>query len=155
MTDNIADKITIDVFVAVAAIAWADGEVDAEESDAIVRAAVESGLPLDEIASLEKAIADKMDLDRALDRSKMTKHDRLFFYAVAAWIARLDGVITLEESDALGGLGEKLGIPDRARARVEALVDEVANLPDGDRPLRYDLPKLRALLGERLQLAAI
>jgi uncharacterized membrane protein YebE (DUF533 family) len=148
------EKVNPDVFIAVGAIAWADGKIDPEESDAIVRAAIEAGLSLDEIARLEESIAGKVDLDRALDRSSMTKEDRLFFYAIATWIARLDGVVTLSESDALASLATKLGVPDRTRARVEALVEEVASMPDGDRPVRYDLPKLRELVGSRLISAA-
>jgi uncharacterized membrane protein YebE (DUF533 family) len=139
-----------DVFVALAAIAWADGTLDPEEADAIVRAAVDAGLSLQEIAQIEAATVAKVDLERTLDRSTMTKEDRLFVYAVACWIARLDGKVTLEESDALAALGEKLSIPDRVRARAEALASEVAQLPDGDRPLRYDLGRLRALIGDKL-----
>lgn len=146
------DAVTLhpDVFIALAAIAWADGKLDPEEGDAILRAAADADLPLVEIARIEAATAARVDLDRTLDRSQMTKQDRLFVYAVAAWIARLDGDVTLEESDALGSLGTKLGVPDRLRARAEALALEVARLPDGDRPLRYDLTKLRRLIGERL-----
>jgi uncharacterized membrane protein YebE (DUF533 family) len=144
------DKINPDVFVAVAAIAWADGKLDADEADAIVRAAVEAGLSLEDVARLEEEIVNKVDLDRALDRSSMTKEDRLFFYAVATWIAKLDGTVTLDESDALGALATKLEVPDRVRAKVEALVEEVARLPDGDRPVRYGLARLRELVGERL-----
>lgn len=103
---NAISAISADVFVAVAAIAWADGKLDPEHADAIVRAAIEAGLSLDDIAGLEASIAGKEDLDRTLDRSSMSKEDRLFVYAVAAWIARLDGVVTLNESDALAALAE-------------------------------------------------
>jgi len=37
-----------DIFVALAAIAWADGQLDPDEADAIVRAAVDEGLSLGE-----------------------------------------------------------------------------------------------------------
>jgi uncharacterized membrane protein YebE (DUF533 family) len=145
--------VKADIFVALAAIAWADGELDAEEADAIVRAAADAGLPLEEIARIEAATAERIDLAQTLDRSGMSKEDRLFVYAVAAWITRLDGKVTLEESDALSSLAERLGVPDRLRARVEALVEEVARMPEGDRPLRYDLTRLRELIGARVSLA--
>ncbi len=138
-----------DVFIALAAVAWADGTLDADEADAIVRAAVDEGLELDEIAAIEKATSQKVTLG-AIDQSSMSKVDRLFVYAVARWIAELDGRVTDEESSTLAELGTKLGIPERPRASAERLVREVAALPDGDRPARYDLGHLRRLIGERL-----
>ncbi len=141
-----------DVFIALAAIGWADGSLDAEEADAIVRAAVDEGLDLREIAEIEDATRDKVDVG-IVDRSQMTKEDRLFVYAVACWIARLDGKVSDEESAALGKLGERLGVPERPRAYAEAVAREVAAMPEGDRPARYDLAKVRELIGDRLRQA--
>jgi uncharacterized membrane protein YebE (DUF533 family) len=148
-----------DAFLALAAVAWADGRIDPDEADAIVRAAVEEGLPLEELESIEREVLafarrprdarDAPDLS-FLDRSGMTKQDRVFVYAVACWIAKLDGVVTPQESEALRLLGERLGIPDRLRARAEELALEIALLPEGDRPHRYDLAALRAKIGDRL-----
>ena len=134
-----------DVFVALAAIAWADGRMDEEEADAIVRAAVDAGLDLEAIADIEASTEKAVDLER-IDRAALTKGDRLFIYGVACWIARLDGHVSDAESAALGALGERLGVPERARATVEVLASEVAAMPDGDRPSRYDLGRLRALI---------
>jgi uncharacterized membrane protein YebE (DUF533 family) len=139
-----------DVFIALAAVAWADGQVDPDEADAIVRAAVEEGLSIEEITAIEEATKDPVDLG-VIDRSGLSKEDRLFVYAVACWIARMDGQVTETETDALAKLGERLGIPERPRVHAEALVREVAELPSGDRPAMYDLAKLRGLLGERLR----
>jgi len=85
-----------------------------------------------------------------LDRSGMSKQDRVFLYAVACWIAQIDRIVTPQESDALRLLGERLGVPDRLRARAEELAAEIASLPDGDRPDRYDLKGLREKIGDRL-----
>jgi uncharacterized membrane protein YebE (DUF533 family) len=145
-------RLRKDVFVALAAIAWADGKLDPDEADAIVRTAVEEGLELDEIAAIEEATSKKIDLG-AIDRSGMTKEDRLFVYAVACWIARMDGKVTPEETAALAQLGDRLGVPERPRAAAESIAREVAALPEGDRPHRYELPKVRRLIGERLQKA--
>jgi uncharacterized tellurite resistance protein B-like protein len=141
-----------DIFVALAAIAWADGQLDPDEADAIVRAAADEGLSLEEIAAIEEATKERVDLG-VIDRSSMSKDDRLFVYAVACWIARLDGQVTDAESDALAKLGEKLGVPERPRVHAEALAREVAAMPEGDRPSRYDLAALRRLLSERLRQA--
>lgn len=142
-------KLQKDVFLALSAIAWADGKLDPDEADAIVRAAVESGLELDEIAAIEAATKEPVDLG-ALDRASLSKPDRLFVYAIACWIARLDGRVTDEEAKALADLGERLGVPERPRALAESLAREVAELPAGDRPSRYDLDRLWAAIGERL-----
>jgi uncharacterized membrane protein YebE (DUF533 family) len=141
-----------DIFVALAAIAWADGRLDSDEADAIVRAAAEEGLSLEEIAEIEASTRVKVDLG-VVDRGSMSKDDRLFVYAVACWIARIDGRVTDAESDALAKLGERLGVPERPRVHAEAIARDVAEMPEGDRPARYDLAALRRLLGDRLRQA--
>ena len=142
-------KLQKDVFLALSAIAWADGKLDPDEADAIVRAAVESGLDLAEIEAIEAATKEPIDLG-AVDRASLSKPERLFVYAMACWIARLDGKVTEEEGRALAALGERLGVPERPRALVESLAREIAELPAGDRPARYDLDRLRAVIDERL-----
>ena len=141
-----------DVFIALAAVAWADGRLDADEADAIVRAAVDEGLSLEEIAAIEESTKQPIDL-AVIDRKGMSKEDRLFVYAVACWIARLDGRVTPAESEALAKLGERLGVPERPRVHAEAIAREVAERPEGDRPARYDLAGLRRTLSERLRQA--
>src|SRR5271166_5544708 len=107
-------RLRKDVFVALSAVAWADGKLDPDEADAIVRAAIDEGLSLEEIAEIESSTKSKVDLG-AIDRAGLSKEDRLFVYAVACWIARMDGQVTAEESAALAQLGEKLGVPERPR----------------------------------------
>ena len=142
-----------DVFLALAAIGWADGKLDAEEADAIVRTALEEGLELDEIEEIEKATKEPVEME-VIDRSKMTKEDRLFVYAVAAWMTRLDGVVDAKELAALDSLGEKLKVPEPARRSADHIAQEIAMLPEGDRPLRFDLPRLRKVIAERLEESA-
>lgn len=140
-------KLGRDVFIALAAIGWADGKLDPDEADAIVRAALDEGLTLDEINEIESATKAPVSLD-FIDRSFMGKDDRLFVYAMATWIARIDGKITAEETEALGKLGDLLGVPARPRAAAQTLVDEIA--AEGDKPYRYDLARLKKTITERL-----
>ncbi|HEX4340133.1 MAG TPA: hypothetical protein VH062_29700 [Polyangiaceae bacterium] len=142
-----------DVFLALAAVGWSDGKLDGEEADAIVRTALEEGLDLDAIAEIEKATKEPIEM-AVIDRSKLTKEDRLFVYAVAAWMTRLDGVVDAKELAALDALGEKLKVPEAARRSADYIAQEIAMMPDGDRPLRFDLLKLRAVIGERLEDSA-
>lgn len=134
-----------DVFIALAAVAWADGTLEPDEADAIVRAAVDLGVELHEIAAIEEATRKPIPLTK-LDKTSLSKDDRVFVYGIASWIAQLDGKVTDEESTSLATLAEALEIPERTRANAEKRAAEVAALPEGDRPARYDLDKLRALL---------
>lgn len=145
-------KLGRDVFVALAAIGWADGKLDEEEADAIVRTAVEEGLTIEEIEEIEAATKNPIELG-TIERSGMSKADRLFVYAVAAWMTRLDGVTVEAETAALDRLGTLLRIPDRPREHADAIAREIAALPEGDRPHVYDLPKLKTTLASRLETA--
>lgn len=146
-------RLSRDVFMALAAVAWSDGSLDPDEADAIVRAALEEGLDLDTVAEIEEATRSPVALG-TLDRHALTREERLFVYGMAKWIARMDGVITQAESSILERLAGHLDIPDRARAQVEGIVQEVAELPDGDRPPQYDLRRLRELIQERMLAGA-
>lgn len=138
-----------DVYLALAAVGWADGSLDPEEADAIVRTALEEGLELDAVQEIEEATKKKIDLG-VIDRLTMSKADRLYVYAVASWITRLDGVVTEEEEKVLAKLATALGIPETPRKHADAVLQEIAVLPQGDRPARFDLLALRSTLEERL-----
>lgn len=137
-----------DVYLALAAVGWADGHLDTDEADAIVRTALEEGLDLEEIAEIEAATKSPIDLG-VIDRTNLSKEDRLFVYAVASWMTRLDGVVTEKETAALARLGVALKVPERPRELVDGIAQDVANLSD-DRPSRYDLRALRRIIAERL-----
>ncbi|HEX3774591.1 MAG TPA: DUF533 domain-containing protein [Polyangiaceae bacterium] len=141
-----------DVYIALAAVGWADGKLDQEEADAIVRTALEEGLDIDEIAEIEEATKNPVDIG-VIDRKNLSKEDRLFVYAVASWITRLDGIVTEGEQGALAKLGDALKIPEKPRNVVDSIAQDVANQGD-DRPARYDLLALRRIIGERLSSSA-
>jgi uncharacterized membrane protein YebE (DUF533 family) len=145
-------KLGRDVFIALAAIGWADGKLDSEEADAIVRTAVDEGLELDEITEIEEATKSPVDVG-AIDYKGMSKADRLFVYAVAAWMTRLDGTTVEKEKAALDALGASLHIPEKPREHADAIAREIAEGEDGDRPMMMDLPKLRKTIAERLEAA--
>jgi hypothetical protein len=61
-----------DVFIALSAVGWADGKLDPDEADAIVRTALEEGLELDEIVEIERATKSPSN---GRHRLKLTKDD--------------------------------------------------------------------------------
>jgi uncharacterized membrane protein YebE (DUF533 family) len=140
-----------DVYIALAAVGWADGKLDQDEADAIVRTALEEGLDIVEIAEIEAATKEHVDLG-VIDRKNLSKEDRLFVYAVACWLARLDGVVSAAEASALHDLGEALKIPEKPRGIVDGIAQDIANRGE-DRPSRYDLRGLRRAIGDRLKSA--
>jgi hypothetical protein len=83
----------------------------------------------------------------------MSREDRLFVFAVATWIAKMDGKVTDGEAEALTKLGDLLGIPEKARVQAEGIAAQVAALPEGDRPARFDLAAVRRIIGDRLRRA--
>lgn len=145
-------KLGTDVFLALAAVGWADGKLDGDEADAIVRAALDEGLDLEEIAAIELATKEPVSI-QSIDMSKMTKADRLFVYAVASWISRIDGVIADDEQTALEELGAALKIPERPREHADKIVVEIGHDSESDAPAFYNLPKLRRTLKVRLAQA--
>ena len=148
MTEN-TTRLGRDVFMALAAVGWADGKYHQDEADALVRTALEEGLDVEEIAALEEQIKSPVEMGQ-IDLTKLTKEDRLFIYAVAAWMSRIDGEADSSEAAALSKLGELLKIPEKPRMHADAIAREVAALPEGDSPARFDLPRVRKLIGERL-----
>ena len=139
-----------DVFLALAAVGWADGQLTPEGADAIVRTALEEGLDLDEIREIELATQAPLDIG-VVDRMGMSKADRLYVYAVASWIASLDGNVSEKEEAALAKLGAALSVPEAPRKHADEIMRQVAL--EGDRPMRFDLPRLRSTLAERLEAA--
>ena len=74
------------VYLALAAVGWADGNLDADEADAIAKLALEDGLDLEEVCAVENAIRTPVSVD-TVDLSGLAEADRIFVYAVAAWLA--------------------------------------------------------------------
>ena len=140
-----------DVYIALAAVGWADGKLESDEADAIVRAALDEGLDIEDIASIEEATKKPVDIGAV--EQKLSKEDRLYVYGIAAWIARMDGVVTDDETSALGRLAGALKIPERPREIVMKIVQDIAQLSGDNRPARYDLVELRRVIGERLKAA--
>lgn len=138
-------KLGRDVFLALAAVGWADGNLDADEADAIIRTAAEEDLEIEELDAIDRAVKEPLGLG-AIDRERLSDGDARFVYGVAVWMARIDRQVSEAELAVLAKLGDGLDLTPSARFDVERAVDEVIGLPDGDRPHRFDLPKLRTLL---------
>lgn len=135
-----------DVYLALAAVGWADGQLTDEAADAIVRTALEEGLDLEDIGKIEEATKHKVEVGE-IDMGGLTKADRLYVYAVASWISQLDGPPSSRHQGALTQLGDALQIPEAPRIRADEIMQGLAS--EADRPDRFDLRSLRRTLDER------
>ena len=141
-------------FLALAAVGWADGSLQRNEATGLLRAAKECGVAGDDLAEVEHAIKTKTAIESVASSSGLSQWQTVLTYALASWLAKLDGVQSTDESDALGKLGESLGLDKALRQRAAAAANDIACLPEGGRPERYDFAKLAARLKERMpQLA--
>jgi hypothetical protein len=105
---------------------------------------------VEEVAVIEQATRSPIEMVE-IDRMDMTKADRLFVYAVASWIATLDGSLSARGESALATLGAALGIPVGPRQHADDIMRQVADR--SDRPERFDLLALRRTLDSRLDAA--
>jgi hypothetical protein len=137
-------------FLALSAIGWADGALQRIEAVGLLRAAKESGLSAEDLAEIEAATKTKTSIDDTSDLSGMSQWDQVMTYALAAWFAQLDGVLSTSEHTVMVTLGDKMGLPEALRKRASAAAYDIACLPEGGRPERYDFEKLATRLAERM-----
>ncbi len=140
-------------FLALAALGWVDGSLQRVEATGLLRAAKEAGLSADAFAEVEAATKKKLAF-ADIEVGGMSQWDQVLTYALAAWFAQVDGVVSTSENDLLGELGKKLGLAEPLRKRAAVAAYDVACLPEGGRPEKYDFQRLVARLKERMpQLA--
>jgi hypothetical protein len=138
------------VFLALATVAWANGDLSADEHAGILSAARSTGHSEGDLALLSDAIKTRRELS-SLSLHRLTALDRVFAYAAAEWLARLEGAPGQPEVAAVKALGDYLKISDDVRATALQTVQEIAKLPTGARPDRYDFVKLREVLERNMK----
>jgi len=126
-----------------------DGSLQRVEAVGLLRAAKQAGIGCDDLAEIEKATKERVAIE-AMDLSGMSQWNQVLTYALAAWFAQVDGVVSTSEHTTMATLGEKLGLPEALRKRAATAAYDVACLPEGGKPEKYDFEKLEARLHERL-----
>jgi hypothetical protein len=146
-------KLRVESFLALAAIGWADGSLQRIEREGLVRAAKECGIAGDELALIEQAAKEHRTLD-GVDLGGLSRWEQVLTYALASWFAALDGVVSTSEQETLVRVGDQLKLDPLLRVQATAAANDIACLPGGGRPDRYDFVKLVLRLRERMpQLA--
>ncbi len=136
-------------FLALAAIGWADGRMRKEEAAGLVRAAEACGCVGDELGEVRRAGESKVDL-ASLDLGALSPWEAALTYAVASWLAALDGIVSSEELAGLRSLRSLLPIEEKKLQSARSAAYDVAALPGGERPDRFDFAALETRLKEKL-----
>jgi hypothetical protein len=142
-------SLTKQPFLALCAIGWVDGSLQKVEATGLLRAAKEMGIGDEDLAEIEQATKQKLSLE-GVELGGLSQWDQVLTYALAAWLSQVDGVVSTSESDMLRELGDKLGLADGLRKRAATAANDIACLPGGGRPDKYDFTKLAARLKERM-----
>ena len=138
-------EIGKETVLALCAMAWADGTMDPAEADGIRLTAQHLGLAAGDQEAVDKAIASPMSLDE-VETLTMSRLTRLFTYAAAFWIGRVDGVLNSKEQALLDLLGDRLGLSKVARDRAAGVATSAAV----NKEATLDLVKLRSRLSAGL-----
>lgn len=139
-------KIGRDTLLALSAVAWADGSIDPREANALRDAAKQLLVQGDDLASVERSLANKVTLDE-VETVRMNRLTRLFTYATACWMAEVDGQASDTETAMLQLLAERLGLSAVARERAHNVVRGIA---ERSLPGSFDLLELRSRLSAGL-----
>ena len=110
-------KLGKDVFLALAQVAWADGEVRSGEADALLKAARAAGVAGSDLEAVERAVRSK-EAAKKVPKIVVTPEQAEFVYALACMLSASDGEIAEEEREAIAALGDRLKIPFDARGRA-------------------------------------
>ena len=144
------ERLPLTVFQVLLAIGWADGRLDDDERDAVLAAAAVEGLDSAQLASLRESAAERVELD-SIDVSRLRAHARQYVYAVARWIALLDGELTDREAAALRILGFVLRMPVVHQVEIDTIVREIIDTVPG-RDMRAMILSLRDAVRSRLRV---
>lgn len=132
-------------FLALAAVAWADGRMTKEENAGLLRAAKACGLNEADCAAIADGMSAPVKLSD-LTFGQATAWEKALTYALGCWLSQMDGSLNAAERDSLVALGTSLGLPELKLKAAASAAFDIACLPGGHKPERYDF----AALEERL-----
>jgi tellurite resistance protein len=136
-------------FVAIAAVARADGLLRKDESNGLLGAARDAGLSSADVSEVERALSDAVPLGE-IDFSGLSGAERALTYALANWLASVDGIVNTQELATLRELARVLDLPDLQLKAAAAAAFDIVCQPGGHRPEKFQFADLEARLREKL-----
>jgi hypothetical protein len=135
-------KLGKNVFLALAAIGVTGSAASNDEPEGLASAARENGIEGAELEEVTTAARTAKGRFADVSKLRLTPEERLFTYAIAIWLVRIDGVVMPEEKIALMKLGDALNLADGDRTNASAASFKVSQLDPSERPQRFDLGAL-------------
>lgn len=136
-------------FLAVVAVARADGLLRADESRGLLGAAKEVGLSETELGEVQAALDKGLELE-SLDLASLSGAEKALTYGFAMWLAKVDGVVNAEELATLRKLGALLELPEPKLKSAASAAFDITCLPGGNRPEKFEFKKLEDRLRDKL-----
>jgi hypothetical protein len=136
-------------FIAIAAVGWADGWMRKTETEGLMHAAKACGVEGEDLSRVEEAVKNGAKI-ADVDVSAMSGWQRALTYAIANWLARLDGVVNSEELSHLKELGGVLDLPQPKLDAAGSAAFDIACQPGGHRPEKFDFEALAKRLAVKL-----
>jgi uncharacterized membrane protein YebE (DUF533 family) len=136
-------------FLAIAAVAWADGLLRKNEAAGLLNAAQQVGLSDQDLAVVKRATEQGLTLD-GVNLDALTLPERVLTYAMATWLAKVDGVVNTDELATLRELGDALALPEQHLKFAASAAFDLACLPEGHKPDKFEFAKLEAQLRQKL-----
>ena len=143
-------KLGKNVFLALTALGVADGAASDNEIEALLHAAQDSGMEGEELDEIKAAARTGKGNFRDVGKLRLSPEERLYVYAIATWLVRIDGMVMPEEKMALARLGDALRLADGDRTRASTASYKVSELDPTLRPQRFDLGALGEAIREAL-----
>ncbi len=136
-------------FLAIVAVAHADGLVRKDEVDGLLNAARGVGLAEDELSEVKTALDGGCALD-SIEVGALSPAERALTYALAMWLAQVDGLVDATELATLRDLGRRLELPEAKLQAAASAAFDIVCLPGGNRPDKFEFALLEARLREKL-----
>lgn len=136
-------------FVAIATVARADGLLRKDELNGLLGAARAAGLSTEDVTEVERALTEAVPLSD-IDFSAFSGAERALTFALAHWLASVDGIVNAAELATLRELATKLDLPEPKLKAAAAAAFDITCLPGGNRPEKFQFSDLEARLREKL-----
>jgi len=120
-----------------------------EESAGLVRAAKAYGLSEKDCNDIVQATSEPIKLEQ-ISFGHLAPWERAFTYALGCWLSQMDGSLNSAERESLVALGKRLDLPELKLKSAASAAFDIACLPGGHKPDRYDFAALEARLATKL-----